>query len=454
MNKRIMVIDDEASIRQSLEEALTDADYTVRTSASLKEAETVIVEFRPHVILLDMRLKDGNGLDFIQKIKAFDEEIKTIIITAYGDIQSAVSAVKAGAMEYITKPFDLDEIEVQVERALNHYQLNRNVQLYQNEKKMSHTQIITKNDGMRKILDSARRIASLEDVTVLITGETGTGKELMADFIHKNSSAAGVPMVKINCATIPKDLFESELFGHEKNAFTGAGKVKKGLLEMADGGIVFLDEVGEIPMEQQAKLLRFLEDKQVMRVGGTSPFEVNVRVIAATNRNLWEMVQKGLFRADFFYRLNVVPITLLPLRDRAEDILVLADHFASEFNKKFNGTVQGFTQAARTYMLEYRWPGNVRELRNLIERLCIIHTGEWIDLKDLPSYAFIDQASVGRHDYLAQLDRGQCVDLPALIQEIEYECIQRAMEICQGNQSKVAEILNMSRFAVKRRIDK
>ncbi len=453
MIKRVMVIDDEESIRSSLDDGLSDLGYQVRTVEALSVAKKAILEFRPQVILLDLRLKDGDGLRFIDTIKAIDEEIQTIIITAYGDIQSAVQAMKTGAFEYITKPFDLDEIELQVERAFGHYVMNRNVHLFQEANAKSQAKIITQSGEMIQILENVRRVAQLDDVTVLITGETGTGKELIADFLYSASKLQDVPMVKVNCATIPKELFESELYGHEKSAFTGAEKLKKGLLEMADGGIVFLDEVGEIPLEQQAKLLRFLEDKKIKRVGGTEAIDVRVRVIAATNRDLLSMVQKGLYRADFYYRLNVVPVKLPPLRARKEDIMLLAGHFMHAYNLKFGSQLEGFTQKAKDHMEHYSWPGNIRELRNLIERLCIIHGGGVVDLCDLPVLQGEDTASLDKFDYLRQLDRGQALDLPAMIDEIEQECIERAMEICGGNQSKAAELLNMSRFAIKRRMD-
>lgn len=453
MIKRVMVIDDEASIRSGLQDGLSDVGYQVRTVAALSSASKAITEFRPQVILLDMRLKDGDGLSFIETIKSIDEEIQTIIITAYGDIESAVQAMKAGAFEYITKPFDLDEIELQVERAFNHYVMYRNVHLFQEAKAKEQATIITQDPQMVKILENVRRVAQLDDVTVLITGETGTGKELIADYLYSTCKTQDVPMVKVNCATIPKELFESELYGHEKSAFTGAEKLKKGLLEMADGGIVFLDEVGEIPLEQQAKLLRFLEDKKIKRVGGTEAIDIRVRVIAATNRDLLSMVKQGHYRADFYYRLNVVPVSLPALRERKADILLLADHFMNEYNLKFGSKLKGFTEEAKAYMQGYDWPGNIRELRNLIERLCIIHGGPYVDIGDLPTLQGDDIYSVDKFDYLRQLDRGQSLDLPAMIDEIERECIQRAMEICGGNQSKAADLLNMSRFAIKRRMD-
>lgn len=454
MNRRIMIIDDEASIRSSLKEGLSDSGYIIHTAASLKEAEPAIQDFKPQVILLDLRLKDGNGLKFLYKIKAFDDEITVIIMTAYGDIESAVQAMKAGAMEYITKPFDLDEMEVQLERAFKQYQMNRKIHLIEEEREKEKQSIITENDEMLKVLEDVKRLAALNDVTVLITGETGTGKELIADYIFRYSKTKSVPMVKINCAAIPKDLFESELYGHEKNAFTGAGKTKKGLLEMADGGIVFLDEIGEIPLGQQAKLLRFLEEKQVKRVGGNKPIDVQVRVIAATNRDLLEMVQEGGFRADFYYRLNVVPIHLPPLRERKEDIMLLSEYFVSRYNKKFSANVKGFTSEAKTYLENYDWPGNIRELRNLIERICIVHRDGLIDVTDIPSHQRSTPVKKDKFDFIAKLDKGRHIDLPSMIYEIENECIEIAMQHAEGNQSKAADMLNMSRFALKRRLDK
>lgn len=454
MNKRVMVIDDEESIRFSLKEGLEDLGYVVATVEYLSDAEMRIVEFSPQVILLDMRLKDGNGLDFIDRIKALDEEIKIIVITAYGDVESAVKAIKLGVMEYVVKPFDLEELEVFVERAIEQYQLNRRVKIFEDASEKGRHTIITESPKMKRLLEDALRIAVQSDITVLITGETGSGKELMADFIHQNSELCNMPMVKINCATIPKDLFESELFGHEKNAFTGAGQLKKGLFEIADGGTIFLDEVGEIPLAQQAKLLRVLEDRKIKRVGGVKEIPISVRIIAATNRNLLEMVRVGTFRADFYYRLNVVPIKLYALREREEDILLLAKHFLNLFNKKFNRSFKGFSDEARGLMFRYQWPGNIRELRNLIERACIVNDGEWIQAIDFPIYQTSELRSETLSEVLMDLERGQSLDLMNVLNAIETECIEKALEVSSGNQSKASVLLGISRFTLKRRLNR
>jgi len=449
-----MVIDDEESIRFSLKEGLEDLGYVVATVEYLSDAEMRIVEFSPQVILLDMRLKDGNGLDFIDRIKALDEEIKIIVITAYGDVESAVKAIKLGVMEYVVKPFDLEELEVFVERAIEQYQLNRRVKIFEDASEKGRHTIITESPKMKRLLEDALRIAVQSDITVLITGETGSGKELMADFIHQNSELCNMPMVKINCATIPKDLFESELFGHEKNAFTGAGQLKKGLFEIADGGTIFLDEVGEIPLAQQAKLLRVLEDRKIKRVGGVKEIPISVRIIAATNRNLLEMVRVGTFRADFYYRLNVVPIKLYALREREEDILLLAKHFLNLFNKKFNRSFKGFSDEARGLMFRYQWPGNIRELRNLIERACIVNDGEWIQAIDFPIYQTSELRSETLSEVLMDLERGQSLDLMNVLNAIETECIEKALEVSSGNQSKASVLLGISRFTLKRRLNR
>ncbi|MBN2897317.1 MAG: sigma-54-dependent Fis family transcriptional regulator [Clostridia bacterium] len=454
MSDRIMVIDDEESIRFSLKEALEDAGYEVETVAYLSEAKARIVEFMPQVILLDMRLKDGNGLEFMDTIRALDDEIKIIVITAYGDVETAVQAMKLGASEYVVKPFDLEEIEVLVERAIDHYRLNRRVKIFEDAKEKGQLDISTGDDGMKQLLDEAFRIARQKDITVLVTGETGTGKELMADFIHMNSPLQDMPMVKLNCATIPKDLFESELFGHEKHAFTGAGQRKKGLFEIADGGTIFLDEVGEIPLTEQAKLLRVLEDRKIKRVGGTQEIPIDVRIIAATNRDLLRMVNEGVFRADFYYRLNVVPIMLMPLRQRPGDIQLLAKKFLEEFNVKFKKSFKGFSDEAQGLMATYAWPGNVRELKNLIERACIVNDGEWIHAIDFPIYQHPTSTSSTLTDVLSDLERGQEIDLVEILSEIENECIDVALKVANGNQSRAAELLNISRFALKRRLDK
>ncbi len=456
MNKRVMVVDDEASIRISLEEGLKDFEYEVETVSSIEAARTSLLSFRPQLLILDVRLKDGDGIDFIDHVKSVDKDIEVIVMTAYGDIQKAVDAMKKGALEFVTKPFDMDEIEVLVKRAFEGIYKNQRLLIYENRHEMEKGKesILTQNEGMKSLLLQAKKVAMQDSVTVLITGETGTGKELMADYIHNNSVRRKTPMVKINCAAIPKDLFESELFGHEKSAFTGANQLKKGMFEIADGGTVFLDEIGEIPLEQQAKLLRFLENRILKRVGGLQGISVNVRVIAATNRNLLEMVNKGLFRADLYYRINVVPINIRALRERREDILYLAEHFRGHYNQKFNKALLGFSEEASELMMAYSWPGNVRELKNLIERACIIQDEGAIKLSEFPSGVQSDLTSGYSFDFLKWLERGQAIDLTEHLTTLENECIDRALEICHGNQSKAAELLNISRFALKRRLEK
>lgn len=458
MDRRIMIIDDEASIRISLEEGLSDLGYSICAVKSLKEADVEIQKYHPHVILLDIRLKDGNGIDYIDIIRAMDDEIKIIVMTAYGDIQNAVLAMKKGAFEFVTKPFDLDEMEIHIERVFETINTNRKLKIFeeQHEKDKIRDTILTQDDQMKALLIRAKKIALEDSVTVLVTGETGTGKELIGDYIHRHSSRSHMPMVKINCASIPKDLFESELFGHEKNAFTGAGQLKKGLIEIADGGTVFLDEIGEIPLNQQAKLLRFLEERKIKRVGGVQNIDVNVRVIAATNRNLLEMVHQGTFRADLYYRINVIPIEVMPLRERPSDIIYPAEHFKNFYNHKFNKRISGFTEQTIKKMNLYKWPGNIRELKNLVERACIIHDEGELTFADFPNCDETKIFSSQRYtfDFLKDIEMGRAIDLPEHLIHLENECIDHALDICNGNQSKAAELLNISRFSLKRRLEK
>ncbi len=459
MKKRIQVIDDESFICKTLKEGLIDLDYEVRIALNGNEGLKKISEFKPHVVFVDMRLQDENGLDLIQKIKKIDQDIEIVIMTAYGDIQTAVTAMKNDAFDYINKPLDLEEIDLIIKKAVKNLKMKNRINLYEKEKKLNHEDIIGEHALMKEVYKKIDILSKNDSVTVLIRGETGTGKELVAKAIHNQSVRSKAPIMSINCSTLPQDLVESELVGFEKNAFTGANSTKKGLLEIADGGTVFLDEIGEIALETQSKLLRFLEERKFKRIGGISDIEVDIRVIAATNRNLEKAIDEKKFRSDLYYRLNVVPIKLPPLRKRGKDILLLAEYYLDKYNHTFSKQIKDFTNEVKDKLLNYRWPGNVRELKNVIERIVILHNSEKIELDHLPpEINKHNNKTSQRLDKQTNKSTIKTIDgefsLEKELESIEKEYIKIALDKCNNNYTKASELLDISRFALKRRIEK
>ena len=459
MTSKILIVDDEEIIRLSLSEGLKDLGYKVNTADNGTMAIELVKEFRPQVVFLDMRLSSENGLNILPKIKELDSEIEIVIMTAYGDIQTAVKAIKLGAFDYINKPFDLQEIDIIIKRIIKNLELQKKIYILEKEKQSNIENIIGEHPLMKDNFNKIEILSKNDNVTVLVRGETGTGKELVALAIHSNSARKDANMLKINCGSIPQQLIESELFGFEKNAFTGANNRKRGLLEIADGGTVFLDEIGELPIEVQPKLLRFLEERKFKRVGGLEDIEVDIRVIAATNKDLEEAIKNKEFREDLYYRLNVVPIYIPPLRERGKDILILANNFLHEFNKKFNKKINGFTKKAEESLLVYNWRGNVRELKNVIERIVILGEGEYIDVDDLPLEINKDISGDVSISKVLQYKMQDEVfysgfSLEKEVEEMEVYYLKLAMKYCNNNYSKASDMLGISRFAFKRRIEK
>ncbi|MEN1761339.1 sigma-54 dependent transcriptional regulator [Anoxynatronum sibiricum] len=455
MSLRILVIDDEETIRLSLQEGLMDMGFETASADNGHTGLEVLGTFKPHIVLLDMRLPDTNGLDLIRHIKEMDSDIEVVMMTAYGDIKTAVSAIKNGAFDYLHKPFELDEVQVILGRIGESLKLRKRLYLLEQQKKNADSQkMLGNHESMQAVFEKIRILAENDSVTVLIRGETGTGKELVAAAIHEGSRRREAPLVSINCGAISPMLIESELFGHEKNAFTGASARKKGLLEVADGGTVFLDEVGELHLDTQAKLLRVLEERKFKRVGGLTDIQVDIRIMAATNKNLEEAIRKREFREDLFYRLNVVPVELPPLRQRGEDVLHIAAFFLSLFNRKFGRRIDGFTPVARQLMLDYTWPGNIRELKNVMERMVILHQGREIDVADLPR----EINSSGQGATASQGGEGLVIppafSLEEHLGEQERRFLAKALEISGQNHSKAADTLGISRFSLKRKMDK
>ncbi|MBO5572998.1 MAG: sigma-54-dependent Fis family transcriptional regulator [Clostridium sp.] len=454
MKHKVLVIDDEFLIRMSLESGLEDLGYQVRCAEGAQEGLEVMEEFHPDVILLDNRLGKDTGLSHIGEFRALDEDIMIILMTAYGSIQNAVEAMKLGVSHYIQKPFDLEEINLVIRRGMEQRSRQRSLDLM----KLRTKKLIGESEAMRRIREEIRVLAENDNVDILICGETGTGKEVVVNTIHENSSRAKDPLVKINCGAIPENLIESELFGYEKGAFTGAAKMKKGLIELADGGTIFFDEIGELPLAMQAKLLTFLEDRKIRRVGGLRDIEVNVRVAAATNRILEDEVREGRFREDLYYRLNVMQVRIPPLRERKDDIPLLVRFYMDYFNRKFSKSLQDIRPEFMEKLTQYYWKGNVRELRNVMERTVLFSRGNILtgeeNISFTPMSAERDrQQRISEGAFpLKDLEK-ETIDLKKETELLERTYIEKAMELSEGNMSRAAQMLGMSRFALKRRLE-
>ena len=384
----ILVVDDEQLIRWSLTERLAPDGYRLLEAETASEA---LARQREGVdlVLLDYRLPDGDGLAVLKQMKEADPDTLVILLTGHSSVDTAVEAMKQGAFHYVTKPFNLDEIALLVERALETTRLRREVKTLLATQSMPYSadRIVGESEAILAIRALLRKIAASPASTVLLTGESGTGKDLAAKVIHYASGRATKPFMNITCSALPETLLESELFGHERGAFTGADRQKRGLFESSDGGTVFLDEIGEMVPALQAKLLRFLEEKTFKRVGGSVDIHVDVRVVAATNRRLEEEVRQGRFREDLYYRLNVLPVPLPPLRERATDIPLLVSYYIDAYNREFKKRIQSVSQDALSHLQRYGWPGNVRELRNAVERAMLLAEGPVLTLEEFPMVA-------------------------------------------------------------------
>ena len=441
----ILLIDDDDSLRRVMEFSLTEAGYLVQTAASGEEGLRLFEQETPSVVITDITMPGISGMDVLRKIRGSDAAIPVIVITAYGTIESAVEAMKQGAFDYITKPFNRDELKLTIERALTMNRLERENRELRAEIKgrYSFDNIIGTSESLRSVLDMAGRAAP-SDATVFITGESGTGKELLARGIHHNSQRAAGPFVAVNCAAIPEGLIESELFGHVKGAFTGAVRDREGKFEQADKGTIFLDEIAELRIDLQAKILRVLQEREVERVGGGRPIRVDVRVIAATNRDIEQAVKAGAVREDLYYRLSVITLHMPPLRERREDIPLLVSYFIRKFNGGADVTVAPDAMAAIT---SYGWPGNVRELENVIERASVLKRGGVITLSELPEKLKGGKASV----------EGIILNLPdggISLEELERGLIIKALEKYKGNQTRAAEYLGITRPTLIYRMEK
>ncbi len=450
---RILIVDDEKLLRWSLEQNLQKEGYEVVSADTGARGLEKFREDMPDITLLDIHLPDMSGMDVLKKLKELDRDSIVIMITAYGDIETAVKAIKMGAYDFVEKPFNMDKLNLLLKKSLETVSLRKEITHLKSRLTLQYgfDNIIGESEAMKKVFEMIQKVARSDASTVLLQGESGTGKDLVARVIHYQSKRAEKPFMEINCTALPESLIESELFGYEKGAFTDAKITKKGLFELADGGSIFLDEIGDMKLNTQAKLLKVLENKTFKRIGGVKDIVVDVRIIAATNKNLDSEVKNGNFREDLYFRLKIVPINLPPLRERGEDILLLARYFITQYNKEFRKNFKGLTRETEKIFLEYYWPGNVRELKNIIERVMILESDEYIKPEHLPVEMLSGEGALGSNT--GDLD----FDIPnggLDIELVEKKLIMKALEKTRGNQTKAARLLNLSRDALRYRMQK
>ncbi|HZY31977.1 MAG TPA: sigma-54 dependent transcriptional regulator [Candidatus Methylomirabilis sp.] len=452
----ILIVDDERTLARSIKLFLAEQGYEAEVAENGEKALELLERLRPDLVFLDVNLPGISGIDLLKRIKEYDRNIAVIIMTAYGSIEGAVEAVKLGAFDYIKKPVDLDELKLLADRALETSRLKQELSYYRQRdvRGLPIKGIIGKCEAIREIMERVQQIASLEETPpILITGETGTGKGLVARTIHSQSRRASRPFIEINCTALPATLMEAELFGYERGAFTDAKESKMGLFEAAEGGFLFLDEVGDIELPLQGKLLRAIEEQTVRRIGGLRDRRVDVRIVAATHRDLEREVKADRFRKDLYYRLAVITIDLPPLRERGEDILLLAHHFIDKFRAKYGKTVQGPSDQAARLLLEYPWPGNVRELSHVIERAVLWSPGERLAIEQL-SLAPPIQANIAEPEPTTDIAQGTLPAEGIDLAEWERSLIVQALHEAGGNQTKAAKKLGISRDTLRYRLKK
>ncbi len=448
MKPAILVVDDDEVMRQTLSDVLKKKGYAISTAETGRQTISFIKKQLFDLILLDIRLPDMDGLDVLKDIKEVESDLMVIVMTAYSDVQTAVTAMKSGAYDYIDKPFELEELKILIKKALETQSLRNEIRQlrWQGKEKHKGVEIYGNSPLITNVMELIEMISQTPRTSVLIQGESGTGKELAANAIHYRSKRANEPLMKINCSAIPENLLETELFGYEKGAFTDATGTKKGLFELANGGTIFFDEIAEMKSYLQTKLLRVLESQNFMRVGGEREISVDVRIIAATNKDLSALVNAEQFRKDLYYRLKVMVIEMPPLRERREDILLLAKLFIDENNKELGKNITGIVESASEYLLNYQWPGNVRELKNIIERAMILSNGNEI----LPDHLPIELRR-GQMDGAG--DRTSDTEDLAL-ESVEQKHIKNVLMMMDGNKSKAARMLGISRSTLREKLKK
>ncbi len=446
---RVLIVEDEQLIRWSLKQRFASEGYVADEAETTKEGLRLFAEQTYDLVMLDYKLPDMTGIECLRRIRKQDPDVVVIMMTAYGKVETAVEAMRLGAFDFVSKPFQIDELMMLVERGLETTRLKREVRDYREKMrgKFGFDRIIGNSPQMNELFDLIRNVAESGPATVFLLGETGTGKDLIAKTLHYNSDRADQPFVNITCTALSETLLESELFGHEKGSFTDAKAMKQGLFEIADGGTVFLDEVGDMAPALQAKLLRFLEDKSFRRIGGIQDITVNVRIIAATNQEISKIIKEGRFREDLFHRLNVITVKIPPLRERNSDVEALAKFFLNEYCREYRRNMGEIAPEALEYLRTYSWPGNVRELRNSIERAVILSRGEVLTKADL----VLGQTNTGTTAGIGDLQLPpQGVDL----HEIEAEFVRQALRRTGNNQTKAAKLLHLSRDQLRYRMEK
>ena len=448
---RILVVDDEYLIRWTLQQNLEKEGYEVFLAETGEEGLDKVKEEAPDIVLLDIKLPGMDGYEVLKEVLKIDPGIVPIMITAYEDVEGVVRAMKLGAFDYITKPFDFSNVLISIQKSLETSKLKREVTRLRAEKRIwvGFQDIVVVSKEMARVFETAEKIAQSDTSTVLIQGETGTGKELIAHAIHDRSKRKNMPFITVNCAGFPENLLENELCGHEKGAFTDAKEVKKGLLEMAEGGTLFLDEIGDMGLSLQAKLLRLVEQKTFRRMGGVKDIQANVRIVTATNKDLLKQKEEGKFREDLFYRINVASLKIPPLRERTDDILPLTKYFIHKYNEDFHKNIQKISKGVEEFFLDYRWPGNVRELRNVIERTMLLGEEEVLLMEHLPI------------EILGQVSREgvtiEGISIPPegiSLEKVEEALVRQALKMTNGNQTKAAKLLDISRDALRYRMQK
>ncbi|AZZ37179.1 Fis family transcriptional regulator [Bdellovibrio sp. qaytius] len=454
MKSRILVVDDEESIREFLEIMLKKEGYEVTTAEDGAKAKEILTKKTFDMVISDMQMPNVTGIELLRHVRESYPDLVFMIITAFGTTETAVEAMKLGAYDYLTKPFKIDEVRLNIANALRSKNLETEVRVLKKElvKEYSFQNMIGNSEAMHSVFNLIQRV-SQAPTNVLITGESGTGKEVIAKAIHYNGPLKDKPFVTVNCGAIPENLMESEMFGHKKGSFTGAIADKAGLFEVADGGTLFLDEVGELPASIQVKLLRAIQERIIRRVGATDDNKVEVRIIAATNRNLEDMVSKSTFRQDLFYRLNVIGIKSPPLRDRSEDIPLLANHFLKKYNDKLNKQIHTISVEAMDILKKYNYPGNVRELENMIERTVALEAGSTILPESLPP--MVNTTSGRKMASSNEIEIGDDgLDLDKVVGQIEKELLIKAIHASNGVKKKAAKLLKISFRSMRYRVEK